>query len=399
MEPKEYITNNTLKASTDKQMVDNTEKKDIVMKEATAKNVLMITPTGEMLTLDDLELKFCKEEIEDIEIGTLKRINVPDYKLPFKSVHPVVIRTPDSYYLRDGADLVKAAETDGLAFIRARVLYTDKSCSQALEISKIDSRLLSDNGDTIFAEKIRNISREIDILQKIPSIYMTKKQGGIQPNNDKIDILEHLAEKYHKKRSTMVNYRSYGIHIDDIAFNKIIEKDKKKEFFESIQARKTALIKELNKVKTPYDKITEIVSKHVLKWLMEEDEKKKAPPLSIEKKNSPQTSNQEDETPDNLIELMEEESETIEEETAYDDLENQKTPDDDIVNEQIGMDNILIKLKELSKKLALYSEAQETATVLERGIREIAQSLLDISIELNKIAEQTTIDMAIRKAM
>jgi len=80
-------------------------------------------------------------------------------------------------------------------------------------------------------------------------------------------------------------------------------------------------------------------------------------------------------------------------------LENQKTPDDDIVNEQIGMDNILIKLKELSKKLALYSEAQETATVLERGIREIAQSLLDISIELNKIAEQTTIDMAIRKAM
>jgi hypothetical protein len=224
---------------------------------------------GTKLSLEDLELNIYDEKIEDIVIDILKEIDVFGPKSPFKGVHPVIISAPEGAFIRDGADLIKTAKDSGSPTIKARVLYTKAASQLALELGKIASGYVSDYGAALFSENVKNITRMIDRLLEQDHLFMMRKKGGAQPEGENADVVDYVGKRVARERPAIARLRVYGEYVNDHAFDMLIEKDMKKEFFERIRAAKTELIEGLKDKKTDDAEITRIVSDFVIKSLEE----------------------------------------------------------------------------------------------------------------------------------
>jgi hypothetical protein len=229
-------------------------------------NTRVKSSAGRKLSPKDLELKPNDEKIEEVMINTLKEIDVYDPKSSFKGVHPVILRDPEGDFIRDGADLIKAAKAAGLPSIKARVLlYTTTTSPLARELSKVASGNVSDYEAVLFSEKVRNIARVIDHMIELPGVFAIRKKGGAKQKG--ADPFDYMAKRLGLERSVLVNYSAYWKYLTDHVSDMLIEKDVQREFLEAIQASKARLIKGLKDKNTSDDEITRIVSDFVIKSL------------------------------------------------------------------------------------------------------------------------------------
>jgi hypothetical protein len=216
-----------------------------------------------------------KQIIAELDIQKIHPFQlVPDYTLPTKSPHPIVVISPTSCSCIDGWDLIQKAKTTDNTKIDCYAFYIPDHNQTEIAIQKVAIRTMPQGGTCSYSELVRNARILFYMLMDSADNPVVFSHGGARrgvnyTNNKEENIRELLAERLGKSKTTINKYLSHGEYLIDYSLNTLIESNEGKAFFEEAQKNKRILIKDLLSEGESEEIIAETVSQNVLSWLEE----------------------------------------------------------------------------------------------------------------------------------
>lgn len=234
-------------------------------------------PQGDLIT--DLSKKLsCKEQaFLDLPIKEIKHFNIiRDFKIPTKSIYPIVIIFKDSghYHCIDGWNLVQETEKKGEDTIKCHVFYMDSYYVPAIVVFKAAMRSMPLGGTCSHAEMIQNIRicfQSIKGANEIPkaSGHGGNRKGPEFDNKMKQRIIDLLIEHLGKTRRKILEYINHGVDLPDETLEFLVGKEAGRRFFEAVQKNKTNVIARLKQEKVETEAILKHLSARMKEWYEE----------------------------------------------------------------------------------------------------------------------------------
>ena len=213
------------------------------------------------------------EEIAELPIESIQPCrNIPDYRDLTESPLPIVIQSPDACHCIDGWNLVERAQSEGSSTIRCLVFSIERHSENELAIRKVAIRTKPVGGTCSYAELVRNICRLFIILYESADDPVVYSHGGNRRSADfagkrENNIRSVLSERLGKSQTTINKYLQHGEHVSDDVFNRLIDANAPKGFFEATQKEKQRYASELESRQSASDEIIRHVSAKLLDWL------------------------------------------------------------------------------------------------------------------------------------
>ena len=222
------------------------------------------TSTGQFRTID--------ENIVELPIQSIQPCpRIPDYREPTDSILPIVVLSPAGCHCINGWNLVEQAQSEGRSHIRCRVFQVEHHSETELAIRKVAIRIKSQGGSCSYAELVRNTRMLMQIIMDARENPVVFSHGGTRrgtgySNNREDDIREIMAERLGKSRTTINTYINHGRHLNDQAFDALIEARAGKDYFEKAQTNKRNWVKNFESENTDQEDIITMISGKMLDW-------------------------------------------------------------------------------------------------------------------------------------
>ena len=222
------------------------------------------TSAGQFRTID--------ENIVELPIQSIQPCpHIPDYRDPTDSILPIVVLSPAGCHCIDGGNLVEQARSEGRSHIRCRVFQVEHHSETELAIRKVAIRTKPQGGSCSYAELVRNTRMLMQIITDARENPVVFSHGGTRrgtgySNNREDDIREIMAERLGKSRTTINTYINHGRHLNDQAFDALIEAGAGKEYFEKAQSNKRIWVKNFESENTDQEDVITTISGKMLDW-------------------------------------------------------------------------------------------------------------------------------------
>ena len=199
---------------------------------------------------------------------------IPDYREPTTAEHPIVVVTPRGKFCIEGQDLVRAVISDGARNILCETETMEVHSDVELCLRKAASRIATRGGLASYSEIIRNVTAAKKQLEASGRDLRVFGHGGKRfgqgfVNDSLVDVKHTLAMRFTRKPKTITNYLCHGEDLSDDVFDRCVEMDAPKGYYEKYQAQKQRLIKELKKKGVSEQARVEQVSALMLGFLAE----------------------------------------------------------------------------------------------------------------------------------
>jgi hypothetical protein len=246
---------------------------------------------------ESLGLMAC--DIEDIEIVKIQQYQgMPAYLDKTESLYPVVIKTPEGYFLVDGQELLEEAWDGGKDSLKCFVYSMDEHNDAEIALFILEIRTKPQGGSARYAEIIRNVRTCKNKLEQSSDNLIRHSQGGRrrgQAFNDADksgNIKMILIASTGRGRSSVGDYLAYSDFIDDKTLTLLAEGNSEespkgngdvavadrgaaKSFFKNIHTKKRAAVMMLQVEKVDDQAITTTISAKVLAAFKEDNTGKK----------------------------------------------------------------------------------------------------------------------------
>jgi hypothetical protein len=199
---------------------------------------------------------------------------IPDYREPTTAEHPIIVVTPRGKFCIEGLNLVRAALLDEMKEILCEIEVMAEHSEVELSLRKAASRIATRGGFASYSEIVRNVTTAKKQLEASGRDLQIFGHGGRRFGqgfvSDSWENVKHLlALRFTRKPKTITNYLCHGEDLSDDVFDRCVELDAPKGYYEKYQAQKQRLIKELKKKGVTEQDRVEQVSALMLGFLAE----------------------------------------------------------------------------------------------------------------------------------
>jgi hypothetical protein len=165
---------------------------------------------------------------------------------------------------------------------------TEEVSESDLALWKTRARLISEQGEPHYAEKIRNCKKVLALLQQTTENPVMNSHGGVRkgegyiPPNKEDDLRALMAKRLGLATKTTDKYICYGEYLDEDILDTLVKKKVTRDFFVKAAPNKRQLVKNLKSDEKNDIEITAEVSKKMAEWWVEYDQEGKITPLFYE---------------------------------------------------------------------------------------------------------------------
>jgi|PlaIllAssembly_1097288.scaffolds.fasta_scaffold20650_2 hypothetical protein len=199
---------------------------------------------------------------------------IPDYREPTTAEHPIIVVTPRGKFCIEGLNLVRDALSDEMKEILCEIEVMEEHSDVELSLRKAASRIATRGGLASYSEIVRNVNAAKKQLESSGSDLRVFGHGGRRFGqgfmNDSHENVKHvLALRFTRSPKTITNYLCHGEDLSDEVFDRCVELDVPKKYYEKYRTQKQGFIKELKKKGLSNSERQEQVSARMLEYLAE----------------------------------------------------------------------------------------------------------------------------------
>jgi len=239
-------------------------------------------------------------DLEVLEITNIKHFNgIPFYLDKTESIYPVVMKTPEGYFLVDGHELLEEAWEEGKEVVRCFVYSFDEHSDVEISLFILGMRTKPLGGSARYAEVIRNVRICKNQLAETNGNLIRHTQGGRRRGQafneaDKSGTINSiLIASTGRGRSSVGDYLAHSDFIDDNTLNllargiegdsnngndvvlSVADRGATKAFFRNIHTKKRSSVMNLQGKNVDDQEIVAIISGKVLAAFREDKTGKK----------------------------------------------------------------------------------------------------------------------------
>jgi hypothetical protein len=227
-------------------------------------NLIQDSP-GNLKLTENAELRTVKELPLD---AVRPFLSIPDYQTPITSNYPIVVQAEELICI-DGWHLIEKAKAATKSSLTCLIIQPNTLSDCDVAIRKVGCRIKTEGGEASYSEKMRAVKSLYDYLLTHLDNPQTFTHGGNRKNISHDDVISQMVNGLKLKRNKILGYKRHSESLNDAALTEMIKGKAGKNFFESIQRKKTTKVLDLKSENLPQDQITERISEFVTQELAE----------------------------------------------------------------------------------------------------------------------------------
>lgn len=194
--------------------------------------------------------------------------HIEDYIEASDATRPIVLHTPEGYFVLDGQHYISAAIASGETSIECEVDFVGEHNLMDLCLRKAGIRSQTRGGRARYAELVRNAIKLERLLLSENSDLKSFGHGGRRfgegfVGDSEMDIRTILEVRLSKSRTTINHYLAHGKYLSDEVLALLVDGSKDKEYFRKVERLKRIKVKKLEEQRKTHDEIKSEISAFV----------------------------------------------------------------------------------------------------------------------------------------